>query len=215
MEDHYRHKGMRTRMVEEIRLKGISDERVLAAIEKIPRHFFMESSFEKFAYKDQAFPISSGQTISQPYTVAFQTQLLDIQKGDKILEIGTGSGYQTAMLLEMEAVVYTIERQQELFIRAKNLLNRMGYRPHFVFGDGYKGLPAFVPFDKILITAGAPFIPAELIAQLKIGGRLVAPVGETNLQRMTCIVRTGEESLEKTEHGNFIFVPLIEGLAYD
>jgi len=206
-----RHQGMRKRLVEGLKIKGIKDENVLRAIEKVPRHLFMESSFINFAYKDQAFPIGSGQTISQPYTVAFQTQLLDIQKNDKVLEVGTGSGYQAAVLLEMGAKVFTIERQKELFLKALSFLPEIGYYPACFFGDGQLGLPAFAPFDKILVTAGAVSVPVALKEQLKTGGRLVIPVGGENRQEMMVIIRISEEEFKIEKHGGFIFVPLLKG----
>ena len=173
----------------------------------------MDSGFINFAYKDQAFPIGSGQTISQPYTVAFQTELLQVKPNDKILEIGTGSGYQAAILLEMGAKVYTIERQKGLYLKAQDLLPKIGYKPHFFFGDGYEGQPAYGPFDKILITAGAPEVPEKLLGQLKIGGRLVLPMGNSRTQIMTLVVKEGENQFTKTSHGYFIFVPLLKGTA--
>jgi len=211
MEDTYRHKGLRKKLVEEIRSKGIHDELILQAISKVPRHFFMDSSFINFSYKDKAFPIGSGQTISQPYTVAFQTMLLQVKPNDKILEIGTGSGYQAAILMELGARVFTIERQRELFLKTQMLLPKMGYNPNFFFGDGNLGLPTYSPFDKILITAGTTEIPLVLTRQLRIGGRLVLPVGSRSTQTMVVVERTGEESFTKTEHGSFIFVPLLKG----
>jgi protein-L-isoaspartate(D-aspartate) O-methyltransferase len=211
MEDTYRHKGLRKKLVEEIKNKGIDDELILQAISKVPRHFFMDSSFINFSYKDKAFPIGSGQTISQPYTVAFQTMLLQVKPNDKILEIGTGSGYQAAILMELGARVYTIERQRELFLKTQMMLPEMGYKPNFFFGDGNLGLPTYSPFDKILITAGATEVPFALTKQLKIGGRLVLPIGSRATQTMVVIERTGEESFVKTEHGSFIFVPLLKG----
>ncbi len=212
-EDTYLHKGLREKLVKELRRKGIKDERVLDAISKVPRHLFMDSGFVNFAYKDQAFPISSGQTISQPYTVAFQTQLLEVEKMDKILEVGTGSGYQAAVLLEMGAKVYTIERYKELSVKAQTLLPELGYKPHFFYGDGYKGLPTYGPFDKILITAAAPDVPRSLPDQLRVGGRLVAPVGGKGGQVMLTIDKKGEDEYKKNEHGHFIFVPLLKGKA--
>jgi len=211
MEDTYLHKGLRKKLVEEIRSKGIKDEAVLDAIYKVPRHLFMDSSFTKFAYKDQAFPIGSGQTISQPYTVAFQTELLKVKRGDKILEIGTGSGYQAAILLEMGASVYTIERIRKLMIKAKTLLPEIGYNPHFFYGDGCSGLPTYAKFDKILITAAAPEIPLKLLEQLKISGRMVIPIGSSYSQVMTLVVKSGEKDYKKTEHGYFVFVPMLKG----
>lgn len=212
MQDTYRHKGLRKKLVDEIARKGITNQRVLDAIGRVPRHFFMESSFINFAYRDSAFPIGAGQTISQPYTVAFQTQLLDIQPMDKVLEIGTGSGYQTAILLEMGARVYTIERQKELFLKSNSLLEQMGYHPHSFFGDGYLGMPSYGPYNKILITAGATEVPEKLIEQLEIGGRMVIPLGDSSCQVMTLIEKIDASRTETTRHGNFIFVPLLKGV---
>lgn len=212
MNDTYRHKGLRKQLVETIRSKGILDENVLEAIGKIPRHLFMDSGFIKFSYKDQAFPIGEGQTISQPYTVAFQTQLLEIKAHDRVLEIGTGSGYQTAVLIEMGASVYTIERQRKLFLKAQENLGLLGYKPHFFYGDGYQGKPTYGPYDRILVTAGAADIPAKLQGQLKVGGIMVIPVGNSNNQRMIRIVRKAETDFEQTEHGIFAFVPLLKGM---
>jgi len=211
MQDTYRHKGLRRALVEEIKEKGISSQRVLDAIYNVPRHFFMDSGFINFAYKDSAFPIGAGQTISQPYTVAFQSQLLDIQPHEKVLEIGTGSGYQTAVLMEMGAKVFTIERQKELYLKAKSLLEEMGYHPHSFYGDGYLGMPSYGPYSKILITAGAPEIPQALIDQLAIGGKLVAPVGDRSSQIMTLLEKISDTETIITKHGNFIFVPLLKG----
>jgi protein-L-isoaspartate(D-aspartate) O-methyltransferase len=208
MEDTYRHKGLRKKLLEEVRSKGITNENVLRAIEKIPRHFFMDNAFLEFAYTDKAFPISAGQTISQPYTVAFQTELLQLKKGEKVLEIGTGSGYQTAVLLECGARVYTIERQKELYDKVKTLLPAMGYQPNFFYGDGYKGSPAFAPFDKILVTCGATFIPEALTDQLRPGGRLVIPVGN-EVQTMTLVEKTPDGTILKHELGQFRFVPML------
>ena len=210
--DGYREQGLRSQLVAELAKKGITDQNVLAAIGKIPRHFFMDSAFIDFAYADKAFPIGAGQTISQPFTVAFQTQLLAIKKGDKVLEIGTGSGYQTAVLLEMGAKVYTIERQRELYQKVQQMLPPMGYRPNFFYGDGFEGKPTYGPFDKILVTAGAPTIPEKLLLQLKIGGVMVVPVGEVH-QRMFRIVRTSESDFTKEDFGDFMFVPMLEGVA--
>lgn len=211
MEDSFRHKGLRKKLIEEIRQKGITDEKVIEAINKVPRHLFMESGFINFSYKDSAFPIGAGQTISQPYTVAFQTQLLQIQPYDKVLEVGTGSGYQTAVLVELGAKVYTIERQRELYIKAKSLLEQMGYNPHFFYGDGYLGKPSYGPYKKILVTAGAPEIPEKLIEQLEIGGRMVIPVGDNNGQDMLLIEKLSATETRTTNHGKFIFVPLVKG----
>lgn len=210
MKDTAKHQGLRNQLVKLLQEKGITDKNVLNAINKIPRHLFLNSSFEDYAYQDKAFPIGSGQTISQPYTVAFQSQLLEIKKDDKILEIGTGSGYQTAVLYLMGAKVFSIERQNELFKQTSVLLPKLGIRPkHLSFGDGYKGLPNHAPFDSIIVTAGAPIIPKPLMAQLKIGGRLVIPVGDKN-QIMTMLIRKNETQFEKHEFGDFKFVPLLE-----
>lgn len=208
MNDTYRHKGLRKQMVEEIRRKGICDEGVLRALDTVPRHLFLDSSFLKFAYQDQAFPIGSGQTISQPYTVAFQTELLKIKKRDKVLEVGTGSGYQSCVLLELGAIVYSIERQKNLYDRTRIFLPSIGYQPRLFYGDGYKGLPAFAPFDKIIVTAGAPFVPQPLLEQLKPGGILVIPVGE-DLQVMNSFTRLPDGTFSQREHGTFRFVPLL------
>lgn len=211
MIDNYKHKGQRVKLVSELRQKGIKSESVLKAIEKVPRHLFMDSSLEIHAYKDQAMPIASGQTISQPFTVAFQSQLLEIKKNDKILEVGTGSGYQTAILLELGAKVYTIERQKELFDNTQVLLRKMGYIVNIFYGDGYQGLPTYGPFDKIIITAGAPYIPEQLISQLKINGLLVAPIGNTNSQTMKVLNKIDENNTEVKDYGNFVFVPMLKG----
>jgi len=210
LKDTSKHQGLRNQLAKQLEEKGITDKNVLDAIRKIPRHLFLNSSFEDFAYQDKAFPIAANQTISQPYTVAFQTQLLQVKKEDKILEIGTGSGYQTAVLVIMGAKVYSVERQNELFKITSALLPKLNIRPkHLSFGDGYKGLPNFAPFDSIIVTAGAPIIPKALMAQLKIGGRLVIPVGE-NEQVMTMLIRKNETQFEKHEFGDFRFVPLLE-----
>ncbi|HJS00652.1 MAG TPA: protein-L-isoaspartate(D-aspartate) O-methyltransferase [Flavobacterium sp.] len=210
MKDTAKHQGLRNQLVTTLQQKGITDLRVLDAIKKIPRHLFLNSGFEDYAYQDKAFPIGAGQTISQPYTVAFQSQLLEIKKDHKVLEIGTGSGYQTAVLCMMGAKVYSVERQNELFKQTSALLPKLGIRPkHLTFGDGYKGLPTYGPFDSIIVTAGAPFIPQPLMAQLKIGGRLVIPLGE-DIQIMTLLIRKNETQFEKHELGEFRFVPLLE-----
>ena len=211
-QDTLRHQGLRKRLVEGIRIKGIKDDRVLAAIGKVPRHLFMDSSLLEFAYKDQAFPIGAGQTISQPFTVAIQTQLLQVERFDKILEVGTGSGYQAAVLLEMGATVYTIERQRELYLKAQLILPQIGYNPKLFYGDGYKGLPTYGPFDKIIITAGAPVIPEDLLSQLKVGGRMVVPMGPREKQTMYVLVKTSETEYYKEGHGTFVFVPMLKGL---
>lgn len=209
--DDLRHQGMRKKLADSLKVKGIRDPKVLEAISKVPRHLFMESSFIHFAYKDQAFPIGSGQTISQPYTVAFQTQLLEVEKNDKVLEVGTGSGYQAAVLVEMGAKVFTIERQKELYLKAQSFLPEIGYHPACFFGDGYAGLPNFAPFDKILVTAGAASVPPALKEQLKIGGRMVIPVGKSNRQEMIVVDRVSEEDFKTEKHGGFVFVPLLKG----
>lgn len=210
MKDTSKHLGLRNLLAKILEQKGITDQKVLEAIRKIPRHLFLDSSFEDFAYQDKAFPIGAGQTISQPYTVAFQSQLLEVKKDHKILEIGTGSGYQTAILVAMGAKVYSVERQNELFKTTSVLLPKLGIRAkHLSFGDGYKGLPNHAPFDSIIVTAGAPIIPKPLMAQLKIGGKLVIPVGEKD-QIMTMLIRKNETQFEKHEFGDFKFVPLLE-----
>lgn len=210
LKDTAKHQGLRNQLVSLLKEKGITDKYVLEAINKIPRHLFLNSSFADYAYQDKAFPIGAGQTISQPYTVAFQSQLLEVKKDHKILEIGTGSGYQTAVLCLMGAKVYSVERQNELFKQTSVLLPKLGVRPkHLSFGDGYKGLPNHAPFDSIIVTAGAPIIPQALMAQLKIGGRLVIPLGEEN-QIMTLLIRKNETQFEKHELGDFKFVPLLE-----
>lgn len=210
MRDTQKHQGLRNKLVTLLEEKGITDKNVLEAIRKIPRHNFMESSFEDFSYQDKAFPIAAGQTISQPYTVAFQSQLLEVKKDDKILEIGTGSGYQCAVLCLMGAKVFSIERQNELFKKTSLLLPKLNIRPkRLIFGDGYKGLPEEAPFDSIIVTAGAPFIPEPLMAQLKVGGRLVIPLGDKE-QIMTLLIRKNETQFEKHEFGEFRFVPLLE-----
>ena len=213
MIDSYKHQGLRKHLVEIIRGKGITDYNVLAAIGKVPRHFFFDSSFLKYAYEDNAFPIGSGQTISQPYTVAFQSQLLMLGKGQKVLEVGTGSGYQACILAEIGAKVFSIERQKSLYDKAVQFLPTLGYRIKLFYGDGYKGLPAYAPFDKIIVTAGAPYIPDALTEQLKPGGILVIPVGGDDVQEMTTITRISEKEFQKREHGKFRFVPLLEDKA--
>lgn len=208
--DSNRHKGLRNQLVETIKKKGIKDKMVLEAMSKVPRHLFMDSGFVDFAYQDKPFPIGADQTISQPYTVAFQTELLDVKSGSKILEIGTGSGYQTAVLIELKAEVYSIERQKELYAKAKKFLPKVGYVPKkLVYGDGYLGLPEHAPFDGIIVTAGAPYAPKALLSQLKIGGKMVIPVGD-DVQVMTVFTRTGEQKFEKLEYGDFRFVPMLK-----
>jgi protein-L-isoaspartate(D-aspartate) O-methyltransferase len=212
-EDTFMHQGMRRKLVEEIRQKGITDEKVLEAIGSIPRHLFMDSGFIQYAYVDKAFPIAVGQTISQPYTVAFQTQSLQVKKFDKVLEVGTGSGYQAAVLCRMGASVYTIERQKTLYDFARNLLPGLSFRPHFFYGDGYQGLPTYGPFDKIIVTAGATFVPEPLKEQLKIGGIMVIPVGRSHLQIMKIITRISQTEYLEEDNGGFVFVPLVSGVS--
>lgn len=207
--DSFKHKGLRKALVEELARKGITDQRVLEAIGKIPRHIFLDSSLDNISYQDKALPIGCSQTISQPFTVAFQTQLLDIKANDKVLEIGTGSGYQTSVLCEMKAKVFSIERHKPLFIRAKSVLEILKYNPKCFFGDGNKGLPTYSPFDKIIITCGAKTIPTELISQMKIGGVLVIPIGDET-QTMYRITKISEKELSKEKFGDFKFVPMLE-----
>ena len=211
MQDTYKHKGLRKKLIEELKKQGIDDKKVLDAMMKIPRHFFMDISYNKLAYTNKAFQIGSGQTISQPFTVAFQTQLLGVEKGNKILEVGTGSGYQTAVLLELGARVYTIERQKELYLKALVFLPQLGYEAQFFYGDGYIGKPTYGPFDKIIVTAGAPYVPQALKEQLKIGGIMVIPVGNSKEQLMYSIIRTSKTEYKEIELGNFMFVPMLEG----
>ncbi len=210
VKDSNRHKGMRNQLVSTIERKGITDKKVLEAISKVPRHLFMDSSFVDFAYQDKPFPIGADQTISQPFTVAFQTELLKVQPGHKILEIGTGSGYQAAVLIELRAQVYSIERQKELYTKVRKFLPSVGYVPKkLLFGDGYLGMPEEAPFDGIIVTAGAPEVPKALLSQIRIGGRMVIPVGD-DVQVMTLFIRTGEKSFEKHEFGDFRFVPMLK-----
>jgi len=210
LKDTAKHQGLRNQLANVLKAKGIVDENVLHAIREIPRHLFIDSSFESHAYQDKAFPIAAEQTISQPYTVAFQSQALAIKKRDKVLEIGTGSGYQTAVLLLLKAEVFTIERQRELFKKTSRFLPKLNYNPKkFIFGDGYKGLPEQAPFDKIIVTAGAPYVPKPLLAQLKVGGMLLIPVGDKT-QIMTQFIRKSATEFEKHELGDFAFVPMLE-----
>lgn len=209
--DNFRHKGLRKKLIEEIRGKGIRNEDVLNAMDRVPRHLFMDSSFINFSYNDKAFPISSGQTISQPFTVAFQTELLEVKRHLKVLEVGTGSGYQTAVLLELGARVYTIERQRQLFLEAQKTLTPLNYKPAYFYGDGYEGVPSYAPFNRILVTAAAPEIPDKLLQQLSIGGILVIPEGGSAGQKMIRIERVSEKEYKRSEHGNFSFVPLLKG----
>jgi protein-L-isoaspartate(D-aspartate) O-methyltransferase len=211
-EDSYRHKGLRKKLVDVIRSKGITDEEVLQAIDKVPRHYFLDSAFDEVAYEDRAFPIGEGQTISQPYTVAYQSQLLEIKKFEKILEIGTGSAYQAVVLAEMGAQVYTIERQKKLFDSNKHFTFLKKYpNIKFFYGDGYEGLPTYAPFDKILITAAAPEIPLKLIEQLKIYGMMVLPLGGGDVQQMMRITRLASGALKEEIFDRFSFVPMLEG----
>ncbi len=212
VEDSYRHKGLRKKLVEIIRAKGITDERLLHAINNIPRHFFLDSAFDEVAYEDRAFPIGEGQTISQPYTVAYQTQLLELRSFEKVLEIGTGSGYQATVLAEMGAQVYTIERQKKLFEENKKFSYLKKYHNiKFFYGDGYEGLPTYAPFDKIIITAAAPEIPKKLIDQLKPMGVMILPVGGNEVQRMMRITRLANEVMKEEVFDHFSFVPMLEG----
>lgn len=215
MVDTYRHKGMRQKLVNEIKGKGIDDERILTAINNVPRHLFLDSSFLEFAYDDKPFPIGSGQTISQPYTVAFQTQLLDIKKGLKVLEVGTGSGYQACVLEELGAKVFSVERQKKLFVRTRDLLKKMKYNAKIFYGDGFKGLKTFAPFDRIIITAAAPEIANDLLDQLKPGGCMVVPFGEGKLQKMLKITKAANGQIIREEHGDFSFVPMLKNKADD
>lgn len=212
MLDSYKHKGMRRQLVDELRSKGIKDERVLEAINTIPRHFFLDKVFIEQAYSNMAFQIGAGQTISHPYTVAFQTQLLQIQKGDRILEIGTGSGFQTAILCQLGAKVFSIERQKELFLKAQPIFDHFRFVPKLKFGDGYKGWPAFAPFNSIIVTCGAPFVPEELVNQLAENGRLVIPIGEGKNQEMLLIKKNGSEIIQE-KLGVFSFVPMLKDTA--
>ena len=209
MVDSFRHQGLRKQLIEHLGSKGITNLKVLNAINKIPRHLFMDNAFVNFSYQDKAFPIGAGQTISQPYTVAFQSQLLEIKPYEKVLEVGTGSGYQAAVLSLLDAEVFTIERQRELFLKTKKFLPTLGYNCMFVYGDGYKGMPNFAPFDKIIITCGAPFIPEDLVTQLKVGGRMVAPIGDGDIQVMHLIEKISETENRITTHGKFSFVPML------
>jgi protein-L-isoaspartate(D-aspartate) O-methyltransferase len=211
-EDTYQHKGLRKQLVQQLRDKGITDENVLNAINSIPRHYFLDSAFDKIAYEDRAFPIGEGQTISQPYTVAYQTQLLSVKPNEKVLEIGTGSVYQASVLAEMGARVFTIERQKKLYDKHRNFVFRNKYpNIKFFYGDGFEGLPAYAPFDKVIITAAAPFIPPKLIDQMKVGGLMVIPVDEDNVQRMLRITKLEDGSLKEEAFEQFSFVPMLQG----
>lgn len=205
---------MRKKLVELLRSEGITDEQVLEAIDRIPRHLFLDNAFVNFAYKNQAFPIGADQTISHPYTVAFQTQLLELKKGDKVLEIGTGSGYQSCVLVEMGVKVFSIERHRSLHMKSKKMLNSLGYFPKVFFGDGYKGLPGYAPFDKIIITAAAPYLPEDLKQQLKVGGYIVIPVGESETQEMQRITKLSDSEFKTETFGNFSFVPMLQDKSF-
>lgn len=211
-EDTYRHKGLRKKLIDSIREKGITDENVLSAMMNIPRHYFLDTALEHIAYQDRAFPIGEGQTISQPYTVAYQSQLLTVQPYEKILEIGTGSAYQAIVLAEMNAHVYTIERQKKLYDLNKSFILRPRYpNIKFFYGDGFEGLPTFAPFDKILITAAAPFIPPKLLEQLKTGGQMVIPLDDDGVQKMKRITKKEDGTFEEETFSNFSFVPMLKG----
>ena len=210
MQDTFKHKGMRRQLIAELKDKGINDQLILEAFDATPRHFFLDLVFEQQAYSNQAFQIGAGQTISHPYTVAFQTQLLEVKKGDKILEIGTGSGFQTCILCHLGAKVYSIERQRELFLKAKKVIHHFNHNPRLYYGDGYKGQPSFAPFDKVIITCGAPHIPDALIEQLKVGGIMIIPVGEGKDQVMKKVVKQEDGSYTVEEFGTFSFVPMLE-----
>lgn len=209
LKDTFKHKGKRKQLILELASMGVKDQRILDAFDAVPRHYFLDTAFEDQAYSNMAFQIGAGQTISHPYTVAFQTELLDIQKGDKVLEIGTGSGFQTSILCEMGAKVYSIERQSEL-LSSKHVIHHLNYSPKLFFGDGYKGSPLNAPFDKILVTCGAPEIPQELLKQLKVNGIMVIPVGEGKEQKMLKIIKQSDTSFTKEEFGTFKFVPMLE-----
>ena len=214
-EDTYMHKGQRRKLLDELREMGIADERVLEAMDRVPRHFFLDSAFSQFAYTNKAFPIAAGQTISQPHTVAKQSELLAAKPGDTVLEIGTGSGYQCAVLCALGLKVHSIERQKALFDTAGPLLKTMGWKPALYYGDGYKGKPVFAPFDGIIVTCGAPNVPDALLRQLKVGGRMVIPVGNDDTQRMWTIDRLSEREFAKKDHGDAAFVPMLEARSRD
>jgi protein-L-isoaspartate(D-aspartate) O-methyltransferase len=213
MEDNFRHKGMRRQLIDELKSKGIQNKAILEAFDRVPRHFFLDLAFMNQAYSNMAFQIGAGQTISHPYTVAFQTDLLSVTKGTKVLEIGTGSGFQTSILCAIGAKVVSIERQRELFQKAKHIIDALGFTPKLFYGDGYKGQPTYGPYDRVLVTCGAPFVPQALLEQLKVGGILVIPIGEGEKQIMTKIVKVGEDQFEETTYGDFSFVPMLERTA--
>jgi len=208
--DTYRHKGLRKQLIDELKRKGIKDNRVLEAFDKVPRHFFIDLAFEKQAYSNMPFQIGAGQTISHPFTVAFQTELLGLNRGEKVLEIGTGSGFQTAILCQLGARVYSIERQKDLYQSAKVLLTELNFNPHLFYGDGYKGKAGYAPFEHILVTCGAPFVPEELLKQVKVGGNLVIPLGEGAVQRMKRYSRKSEKEFTEEDFGEFRFVPMLQ-----
>lgn len=210
LEDSFRHKGLRKKLIEELEAKGVQDKAVLNAMLKMPRHFFFDGAFVEKAYTNLAFPIGAGQTISHPMTVAVQSSLLEIKKRDKVLEIGTGCGYQTAILDILGAQIFTIERQRELYEKTKSLLPKIGHKARFFYGDGYKGLLAFAPFDKIIVTCGAPFIPEDLKSQLKVGGIMIIPVGGDEGQKMIRLIKTSENEFEQKDFGDFRFVPMLQ-----
>lgn len=215
VQDLFRHKGLRRKLIQTLEEKGITDQKVLNAMMAIPRHFFLDTAFENFAYQDKAFPIGSEQTISHPYTVAFQTQLLEVVAGEKILEIGTGSAYQTSVLLELGAKVFSIERHRSLHMKAKQILEGLGYRAKLFFGDGYIGKQAYAPFDKIIITAAAPFVPEELKKQLKVGGWMVIPHGDGDNQTMLKVSKVSENEFITEEYGEFSFVPMLKDKSFN
>ncbi len=210
LKDTFKHKGMRKNLITELKEKGINNQEVLSAFEKIPRHFFLDLAFEEQAYSNMAFQIGSGQTISHPYTVAFQTDLLEVKKGDKILEIGTGSGFQTCILCSIGAKVFSIERYRDLHLKAKQIIHHFNFNPKLFFGDGYQGNQSYAPYDKILVTCGAPEIPAELKKQLKVGGVMVIPVGEGDEQKMIKLTKLNDYEFNLREYGTFKFVPMLE-----
>lgn len=215
MKDEFRHKGLRKELIEELKRKGITDTAILNAFDDIPRHYFIDNAFADWAYKDVPFKIGADQTISQPYTVAFMTSLLEVKKGDRIFEVGTGSGYQACVLAYLGAKVYSIERQATLHKKTSEFLKKLGYgQIRLLYGDGYKGYPRFAPFDKIIVTAGAPYIPEDLLSQLEIGGILVIPVDtiDSDTQEMIKVVRVSEKKFNKTSHGKFRFVPMLPGV---
>lgn len=214
MNDTFRHKGLRKNLVALLKEKGIQDGEVLAAMEAVPRHLYLDLAFTEHAYEDKAFKIGAGQTISQPYTVAFMSEMLQVKKGEKVLEVGTGSGYQASILVELGAKVYSIERQKLLYDRSRHLLKKLHYNVKCFYGDGYAGLPAFAPFDKVIVTAGAPYIPNALVQQLVVGGIMMIPVGEGGIQTMVKVEKHSETDVTQTELGSFRFVPLLEDKAW-